>query len=466
MIRVSQIGYWRQEVIKSCRLIDEQRTHSLGAVFPFYALHGLNHTEKVAEIGNKLMEAAGRPLKDDVQSAVWECSAYLHDVGMGVFPRDLTELQLHGGELAEYIKDGRKREKMLRKLKSVYCLFTGCRRPGEALDQCIQRGCVVNDLPDLGVVNVSDLSHLNAKYIELVRKLHPWISKKLIERDLPKELDERRLMYYVDGRIFAEVVGRIAALHAHETELPVGETARVRVYGGSYDVDIGLLGAILRASDALDSTVARTRPMLEGHRHDIVATQIDQAKHWAFKIINDVEAERGKLILRLKTVELGYRKVDPESLVLGFLLFEVGDNMAGDIPEVADYLKSRGVLMPDIRIASGGAEVSLWGIIHHMEAVYEAMNRRPLYSGGKPQYRGGAPSGERYMEELMRVGVEEGIVDKLRNMENPTPLDVLAVAVLEDKNTSGIVDLIMQELRTYNREIADEVGRLVKELGG
>ncbi|MGC8584422.1 MAG: HD domain-containing protein, partial [Thermoproteus sp.] len=99
MIRVSQIGYWRQEVIESCRLIDEQRTHSLGAVFPFYALHGLNHTEKVAEIGNKLMEAAGRPLKDDVQSAVWECSAYLHDVGMGVFPRDLTELQLHGGEL-------------------------------------------------------------------------------------------------------------------------------------------------------------------------------------------------------------------------------------------------------------------------------------------------------------------------------------------------------------------------------
>ncbi len=467
MIRTWEVSNWRREVVKACRRIGTQRTHSVGAVFPFYALHGIVHSEKVAEIGNKLMKEAGISL-DYVQSAVWECSAYLHDVGMGVFPRDLTELQLHGGELAEYIKDRRKREKMLRKLKSVYCLFTGCRKPGEALDQCIQRGCVVKDLPDLGVVNVSDLSHLNAKYIELVRKLHPWISKKLIERDLPKELDERRLMYYVDGRIFAEVVGRIAALHAHETELPVGETARVRVYGGSYDVDIGLLGAILRASDALDSTVARTRPMLEGHRHDIVATQIDQAKHWAFKIINDVEAEGGKLILRLETVEPGYNNVDPESLVLGFLLFEVGDNMAGDIPEVADYLKSRGVLMPDIRIASesGGAEVGLWGIIHHMEAVYEAMNRRPLYSGGKPQFRGGAPSGERYMEELMRVGVEEGIVEMLKNMENPTPLDVLAVAVLEDKNTSGIVDLIMQELRTYNREIADEVGRLVKELGG
>ncbi|MGC9051948.1 HD domain-containing protein, partial [Pyrobaculum sp.] len=154
MIRAWEVGKWRQGVVKACEELSKQYTKYEGSNFPFYALHGIVHSEKVAEIGNKLMKEAGISL-DYVQSAVWECSAYLHDVGMGVGPENLTALQLHGSELAEYIKDRRKREKMLRKLKSVYCLFTGCRRPGEALDQCIQRGCVVKDLPDLGVVNVS-----------------------------------------------------------------------------------------------------------------------------------------------------------------------------------------------------------------------------------------------------------------------------------------------------------------------
>jgi hypothetical protein len=159
-----------------------------------------------------------------------------------------------------------------------------------------------------------------------------------------------------------------------------------------------------------------------------------------------------------------------EAELLGFLLFEVGENMYKDYKAAADALHaSHGIRPPPLLIRAGDREESLEPYLLHLHEAHEKLEAIKLTRDSP------------YIEELKRSGAPQELVDLLataveegkKTTESPqdkcqgtcekkkggyNPLDALAVAVLTQTPADGIVRLILRDLDSR------EVEKLLKAL--
>jgi hypothetical protein len=452
------------EVSKVCRDYMERRSGYARTNFPYYALHDVPHLENVRHIGRELYSTLGprdptlgpRDLrKYYFYGAFWDCSAYTHDLGMAVGPRELDALGLHTSALRDYLKAeetsaGRGLAGKLSKFPNFFTSYGDNK-------SFLEWGRV--KIPE-------DVKESDPAFAEFVRRIHPWISYELVKKELAEELRDE---FRERGRAmdYAKHVGLVALLHwgAARLDLPPA------VFEG-YGVDFRFWGAVIMLADALDATEDRATRKL-GYIRDVLKNDIGQAVHMAFKILRKVRgvshSESGvKIAYDRIVLDVGPGREEAE--LLGFLLFEVGDNMYDDYKTAADALHaSHGIRPPPLWIKAGDREESLEPYLLHLHEAHEKIENIKLTEDSP------------YIEELKRSGAPKELVDLLataveegkKTTESPqdkcqekcekkeggyNPLDALAVAVLTQTPADGVVRLILRDLDSR------EVEKLLKAL--
>jgi len=452
------------EVSKVCRDYMEKRSGYARTNFPYYALHDVPHLENVRHIGRELYLTLGpRDLSNyDFYKTFWKCSAYTHDLGMAVGPRELDALGLHTSALRDYLKaedvsvGGRLTCKMY-KYSTCFTSYEGCR-------SFLEWG-------KIQILNKENINLCDPVFAQFIRDIHPWISYELAKRELA---DSLRDVFGSKGKAeeFARYVGLVALLHWEHTRLDLPPTE----FEG-YSLDFRFWGAVIRLADALDAT--EDRAVLElGYIADVLRGDISQAAHRAFKIVKKtrdvrywdmgVKIDKDRIVL-----DVGPGREETE--LLGFLLFEVGGNMYKDYKAAADALHaSHGIRLPPLWIKAGDREESLEPYLLHLHEAHKKIENIKLTEDSP------------YIEELRRSGAPQELVDLLAQKRSPTPveegkkttespqdkcqeecekkkggynpLDALAVAVLTQTPADGIVRLILRDLDSR------EVEKLLKAL--
>jgi hypothetical protein len=429
------------EVSKVCRDYMERRSGYARTNFPYYALHDVPHLENVRHIGRELYLTLGpRDLRYTFYEAFWSCSAYTHDLGMAVGPRELDALGLHTSALRDYLKAeetsaGRGLAGKLSKFSNFFTSY----------------GDNKNFL-EWGRVKIpKDVKESDPAFAEFVRRIHPWISYELVKKELAEELRDE---FRERGRAmeYAKHVGLVAFLHWGAARLDLPPT----VFEG-YGVDFRFWGAVIKLADALDATEDRATRKL-GYIRDVLKNDIGQAAHMAFKILRKVRgvshSESGvKITYDRIVLDVGPGREEVE--LLGFLLFEVGENMYKDYKTAADALHaSHGIRPPPLWVRAGDREVELQPYLSKLRDAFEKLEDIKLTRDSP------------YLEELRNSGAPEEYVEKLKPAEDTqtgktkayNPLDALAVAVLTQTPADGIVRLILRDLDSR------EVEKLLKAL--
>jgi hypothetical protein len=377
---------------------------------------------------------------------------------MAVGPRELDALGLHTSALRDYLKaedvsvGGRLTCKMY-KYSTCFTSYKGCR-------SFLEWG-------KIQILNKKENINLcDPVFAQFIRDIHPWISYELAKRELA---DSLRDVFGSKGKAeeFARYVGLVALLHWEHTRLDLPPTE----FEG-YSLDFRFWGAVIRLADALDAT--EDRAVLElGYIADVLRGDISQAAHRAFKIVKKtrdvrywdmgVKIDKDRIVL-----DVGPGREEAE--LLGFLLFEVGDNMYDDYKAAADALHaSHGIRPPPLWIKAGDREESLEPYLLHLHEAHEKIENIKLTKDSP------------YIEELKRSGAPKELVDLLataveegkKTTESPqdkcqekcekkeggyNPLDALAVAVLTQTPADGVVRLILRDLDSR------EVEKLLKAL--
>jgi hypothetical protein len=102
-----------------------------------------------------------------------------------------------------------------------------------------------------------------------------------------------------------------------------------------------------------------------------------------------------------------------EAELLGFLLFEVGENMYKDYKAAADALHaSHGIRLPPLWIKAGDREESLEPYLLHLHEAHEKIENMKLTEDSP------------YIEELKRSGAPQELVDLLAQKRSPTPQEI------------------------------------------
>jgi len=431
---------WR-EVSSVCRDYMEKRSGYARTVFPYYALHDVPHLENVRHIGRELYLTLGpRDLrKYAFYEAFWDCSAYAHDLGMAVGPRELDALGLHTSALRDYLKAGETSagRGLASELSKFPNFFTSYGKDKNFLEW--------------GRVEIpKDVKEGNPAFVEFVRRIHPWISYELAKKELAEEL---RDLFSERGRAteYAKHVGLVALLRWGAARLDL----QPAVFEG-YGVDFRFWGAVIRLADALDATEERATLKL-GYIRDVLKNDIGQVAHRAFKILRKVRgvshSESGVKITYDKIVlDVGPGREEAE--LLGFLLFEVGGNMYDDYETAADALyASLGIRPPPLWVRAGDREVNLQPYLPNLRNAFKKLKSIRLEDSP-------------YLEELRKSGAPEEYVEKLKPARDAqtgetkayNPLDALAVAVLTQTPADGVVHLILRDLDST------EVEELLKAL--
>jgi len=445
------------EVSKVCRDYMERRSGYARTNFPYYALHDVPHLENVRHIGRELYLTLGpRDLRYTFYEAFWDCSAYTHDLGMAVGPRELDALGLHTSALRDYLKaedvsvGGRLTCKMY-KYSTCFTSYERCR-------SFLEWG-------KIQILNKENINLCDPVFAQFIRDIHPWISYELAKRELA---DSLRDVFGSKGKAeeFARYVGLVALLHWEHTRLDLPPTE----FEG-YSLDFRFWGAVIRLADALDAT--EDRAVLElGYIADVLRGDISQAAHRAFKIVKktrdvrywDMGVKIDKEEKRRIVLDVGPGRGEAE--LLGFLLFEVGRNIYEDYDAARKVLQQE--LLP-LWIKAGDREESLEPYLLHLHEAHEKIENIKLTKDSP------------YIEELKRSGAPKELVDLLataveegkKTTESPqdkcqeecekkkggyNPLDALAVAVLTQTPADGIVRLILRDLDSR------EVEKLLKAL--
>jgi hypothetical protein len=386
-------------VSKVCRDYMEKRSGYARTIFPYYAHHDVPHLENVRHIGRELYLTLGpRDLRYAFYEAFWDCSAYTHDLGMAVGPRELDALGLHTSALRDYLKAeetsaGRCLAGKLSKFSNFFTSY----------------GDNKNFL-EWGRVKIpKDVKESDPAFAEFVRRIHPWISYELVKKELAEEL---RDLFRERGRAmeYAKHVGLVAFLHWGAARLDLPPT----VFEG-YGVDFRFWGAVIKLADALDATEDRATRKL-GYNLDVLKNDIGSAAHMAFKILRKVRgvshSESGvKITYDRIVLDVGPGREEAE--LLGFLLFEVGGNMYKDYKAAADALHaSHGIRLPPLWIKAGDREESLEPYLLHLHEAHEKIENIKLTEDSP------------YIEELKRSGAPQELVDLLAQKRSPTPQEI------------------------------------------
>jgi hypothetical protein len=416
------------EVSSVCRDYMEKRSGYARTNFLYYALHDVPHLENVRHIGRELYLTLGpRDLRNyDFYEAFWGCSAYIHDLGMAVGPRELDTLGLHTSALRDYLKAeetsaGRGLAGKLSKFPNFFTSYGNNK-----------------NLLEWGRVKIpKDVKESDPAFAEFVRRIHPWISYELAKKELAEEL---RDLFRERGRAmeYAKHVGLVALLRWEAARLDLPQT----VFEG-YRVDFSFWGAVIRLADALDATEERATRKL-GYIRDVLKNDIGQAAHMAFKILRKVRgvshSESGvKITYDRIVLDVGPGRKEAE--LLGFLLFEVGGNMYDDYKTAADALAGHGIRPPPLLIRAGDREVELQPYLPKLRKAFKKLEDIKLEDSP-------------YLEELRNSGAPEEYVEMLKPAKDAqtgktkayNPLDALAVAVLTQIPADGIVRLILRDL--------------------
>lgn len=430
---------WKK-VSDVCREYMEKRSGFARAVFPYYALHDVPHLENVRHLGRELYLSLGPASlrKYAFYATFWDCSAYTHDLGMAVGPRELDALGLHTSALEGYLKT-----------KEVSTGGGLANKLGKFASFFANYGDDKNFL-EWGRVRIPEnMRKSDPVFAEFVRTIHPWISHELAKKELVEEL---RHLFKDRGQAveYAKHVGLVALLHWRYARLDLQAT----VFEG-YEIDFRFWGAVIKLADALDATEDRAARNL-GLR-DVLKNDISQAVHRAFKILRKVRdvgyAESGvKITYDRLVLDVGPGREDAE--LLGFLLFEVGGNIYEDYKTAADALQaSHGIRLPPLWIKTGDKEVELQPHLPHLRNAFKRLESIKLEESP-------------YLEELRKSGAPEEYVEMLKPAKDPqtgrtkayNPLDALAVAVLTQTPAHGIARLILRDLNIR------EVEKLLKTL--
>jgi len=447
---------WR-EVSSVCRDYMEKRSGYARANFPYYALHDAPHLENVLHIGRDFYLTLGPAelRKYSFYEAFWSCSAYVHDLGMAVGPRELDEkLQLHTSALRDYLK--------AEAISAGGCLICKMYKYSNFFtdyQECknfLEWGRVKT--PSEGGVNTR-----NALFAQFIREIHPWISYELAKRELADSLRDvfgsRR-----KAEEFARYVGLVALLHWRYTRLDLPSTK----FEG-YDIDFRFWGAVIRITDTLDATEDRAAPEL-GYIADALKGDISQATHRAFKIVKKVRGARYRdmgVKISGEQIVLDVGPGRKEAELLGFLLFEIGKNIyeiiykkekGYDAPK--EVLRQElGIQLPPLWIKAGDKEENLEPYLPDLNTAYERIKDIKLAKDSP------------YLEELKKSGAPQELVNLLvqdkngrRSQQNKcqekcekkeggcNPLDALAVAVLTQTPADGVVRLILRDLNSRKVE--------------
>jgi hypothetical protein len=359
---------------------------------------------------------------------------------MAVGPRELDALGLHTSALRDYLKaeETSAGRGLAGKLSKFPNFFTSYGDNKSFLEW--------------GRVKIpKDVKESDPAFAEFVRRIHPWISYELVKKELAEELRDE---FRERGRAmeYAKHVGLVALLHwgAARLDLPPA------VFEG-YGVDFRFWGAVIMLADALDATEDRATRKL-GYIRDVLKNDIGQAAHMAFKILRKVRgvshSESGvKIAYDRIVLDVGPGREEAE--LLGFLLFEVGENMYDDYKTAADALHaSHGIRPPPLLIRAGDREVELQLYLPQLRDAFEKLEAIKLTRDSP------------YLEELRNSGAPEEYIEKLKPAEDTqtgktkayNPLDALAVAVLTQTPADGIVRLILRDLDSR------EVEKLLKAL--
>ncbi|MDT7870629.1 MAG: hypothetical protein RQ839_10680 [Thermoproteus sp.] len=390
---------WK-EVSKVCRDYMERRSGYARTNFPYYALHDVPHLENVRHIGRELYPTLGPEVLSNYYfyEAFWDCSAYVHDLGMAVGPRELDALGLHTSALRDYLKAeetsaGRGLAGKLSKFSNFFTSYGDNKN-------FLEWGKI--QIPDKKSINPCD-----PVFAQFIRDIHPWISYELAKRELA---DSLRDVFGSKGKAeeFARYVGLVALLHWKYTRLDLPPTE----FEG-YSLDFRFWGAVIRLADALDATEDRGVPEL-GYIADVLRGDISQAAHRAFKIVKKtrdvrywdmgVKIDEDRIVL-----DVGPGRDEAE--LLGFLLFEVGGNIYEDYDAVRKVLQ-QDLRIPPLWIKAGDKEESLEPYLLHLHEAHEKIENIKLTEDSP------------YIEELKRSGAPQELVDLLAQKRSPTPQEV------------------------------------------
>jgi hypothetical protein len=388
------------EVSSVCRDYMEKRSGYARTIFPYYALHDVPHLENVRHIGRELYLTLGpRDLRYAFYDAFWDCSAYTHDLGMAVGPRELDALGLHTSALRDYLKvedvsvGGRLTCRMY-KYSNFFTSYEGCR-----------------SFLEWGKIQISDKESIlcDPVFAQFIRDIHPWISYELAKRELADSLrdvfDSRGM-----AEEFAKYVGLVALLHWKHTRLDLLPTK----FEG-YSLDFRFWGAVIRLADALDATEDRAAPEL-GYIADVLRGDISQAARRAFKIVKktrDVRYWDMGVKIDADRIVLDVGPGREEAELLGFLLFEVGGNIFKDYDAAGRVLRQDlGIRLPPLWIKAGDKEESLEPYLLHLHEAHEKIENIKLTEDSP------------YIEELKRSGAPQEFVDLLVQKRSPTPQEI------------------------------------------
>jgi hypothetical protein len=393
-----------EEVSKVCRDYMAKRSGYARTNFPYYALHDVPHLENVRRIGRELYMTLGpRDLhKYDFYGKFWDCSAYIHDLGMAVGPRELNALGLHTSALRDYLKAeetsaGRGLAGKLSKFSNFFTSYGNNK-------SFLEWGKI--QIPDKKSINPCD-----PVFAQFIRDIHPWISYELAKRELA---DSLRDVFGSEGKAeeFAKYVGLVALLHWKHTRLDLPPTE----FEG-YSLDFSFWGAVIRLADALDATEDRGVPEL-GYIADVLRGDISQAAHRAFKIVKKTRDVRyWDMGVKIENEEKRRIVLDvgpgrEEAELLGFLLFEVGGNIYKDYDAARKVLQDLGIQLPPLWIKAGDKEGSLEPYLLHLHKAHKKIENIKLTEDSP------------YIEELKRSGAPQELVDLLAQKRSPTPQEI------------------------------------------
>ena len=325
------------------------------ALFPYFALHDHVHARNVVQYAREISEYVGAA--NPAQIALLESTAYLHDCGMALPPKLINKLELTEGEVEKYSPG------TLGELKGVL---------GDAYRSYFRNGAL-----ELDAGRGAPLSALDA-YV--VRKLHPLIGARYVERYLKNLIGEAEL----HPLKLEEVLEAMAALiRCHDQRVEAGGSSKCfeqyakPCRAGGYVLDLGRLARALRAADAMDLSRGRAEFAYEHLVEDIKEKAPSQLKHWIFKIaVRSVRVDHWRKAL-LIGVEAGGGEEERRTRLLGVLAFEIAEHlipkwevnlgvttvlgetekdlqrMRGDLEKANECLK--GVKLKDLEAVSGPA---------------------------------------------------------------------------------------------------------------
>jgi len=295
----------REAIGKGCRRFAEGYLEYSPLLLPHFVFHDSHHAGEVYRYSRSILEAGGRvTIPEDC--AIY-CAAYLHDIGLGFNPNEWESL----GISREYVLKNMYNQKFRDYVRKLEYFKSGILSPSQKLN----------------LLNLSDEERF--KLVKAIRKLHPWISARLVELKLSNWLLEHEHINLPNQLV--ALLSDLCRLHSSKTSLKDYLRSKVEVWG--LNVNVGLLAAALRLGDALDCTAGRAGSQVyEAYVRDIVKFDCSQLKHWVFKqYIEAVEISGRDIVIRMNTTK--------PYAIFGVALFELSQNIYEDYQAANEVFK-------------------------------------------------------------------------------------------------------------------------------